>query len=54
MIETIDIRNIASFDNAGVKAKLHKINILIGKNLTGKSNFITAIKMSCTKDGKKL
>lgn len=52
MIETIDIRNITSFDNAGVKAKLHKINLLIGKNLTGKSNFMTAIKMSCTKDGK--
>jgi AAA15 family ATPase/GTPase len=52
MIETIYIRNVASFDSAGVKAKLHKINLLIGKNLTGKSNFMTAIKMSCTKDGK--
>lgn len=52
MIETIDIRNVLSFGNIGVKANLHKINLLIGKNLTGKSNFMTAVKMSHTKNGK--
>ncbi len=41
----IKIRNIFSFDDTGIDIKLKPLNVLIGQNASGKSNFINVINM---------
>ncbi len=45
MIESIKIKNILSFDSDGVDLKLKPLNVLIGPNGVGKSNFIDVISL---------
>ncbi len=43
-IKRMKIRNILSFDDEGVDIELKPLNVLIGANASGKSNFLTALK----------
>jgi predicted ATPase len=45
LIEQISIKNLLSFDAVGVDIKLKQLNVLIGANGSGKSNFIEAISL---------
>jgi predicted ATPase len=52
LIEKIRLRNILSFGDKGEEIELQPLNVLIGQNASGKSNFIDVIKLlrSLTKD----
>lgn len=43
MIKSITLTNFLSFGNTSQKIKLHPLNVIIGRNGSGKSNFIEAI-----------
>jgi predicted ATPase len=45
LIEKIRLRNILSFGDKGEEIELQPLNILIGQNASGKSNFIETIKI---------
>lgn len=45
LIKKIKIKNLLSFDGAGVELELKNLNVLIGANGCGKSNFIEAISL---------
>lgn len=45
LIRHIAIKNILSFDSSGVALDLKKLNVLIGANGSGKSNFMEAISL---------
>ena len=45
LIEKIRLRNILSFGDKGEEITLEPLNIIIGQNASGKSNFIDAIKL---------
>jgi len=44
-IQRLKLKNFLSFDSTGVDVELRPLNILIGTNGSGKSNFLYAIKM---------
>ena len=44
-LKSIKIQNLKSFHNNNEISGFNKLNILIGKNNQGKSNFLTAIKI---------
>ena len=45
LIEKIKLRNILSFGDKGEEIELEPLNIIIGQNASGKSNFIDVIKL---------
>lgn len=45
LIEKIRLRNILSFGDKGEEIELQPLNIIIGQNASGKSNFINAIEL---------
>ena len=45
LIEKIRLRNILSFGDKGEEIELQPLNVLIGQNASGKSNFIDVIKL---------
>ncbi len=45
LIERIRIQNLLSFDSVGVDIELKQLNVLIGANGSGKSNFLEAISL---------
>lgn len=45
LIEKIRLRNILSFGDKGEEIELQSLNIIIGQNASGKSNFIDVIKL---------
>lgn len=45
LIESIKIQNLLSFDSQGIDLQLNSLNVLIGANGSGKSNFIEAISL---------
>lgn len=45
LIKNIKIKNLLSFDNTGIDIELKNLNVLIGSNGSGKSNFIEAISL---------
>jgi predicted ATPase len=45
LIEKIRLRNILSFGDKGEEIELQPLNIIIGQNASGKSNFIDVIKL---------
>ncbi len=45
MIKSIKIKNLLSFNDDGIELKLKNLNVLIGVNGSGKSNFIEAISL---------
>ncbi|MFZ2968088.1 MAG: AAA family ATPase [Sulfuricurvum sp.] len=45
LINHIKIQNLLSFDNKGIDLPLKNLNVLIGSNGSGKSNFIEAISL---------
>ena len=45
LIEKIKLRNILSFGDTGEEIELQPLNIIIGQNGSGKSNFIQIIKL---------
>ncbi len=45
LIEKIKLRNILSFGDKGEEIELQPLNIIIGQNASGKSNFIDVIKL---------
>jgi predicted ATPase len=48
-IEKITIKNLLSFDEEGiVDFELKPLNVLIGANASGKSNFVKALKLLCS------
>lgn len=50
-IERIKIKNLLSFDEEGIDFELKPLNVLIGANASGKSNFVAAIKILCSTFG---
>ncbi len=54
-IERIKIKNLLSFDEEGIDFELKPLNVLIGANASGKSNFVAAIQflMSASYDLKR-
>lgn len=45
LLQTIKIKNLLSFDEKGIDIELRNLNVLIGANGSGKSNFIEAISL---------
>lgn len=45
LIEKIKLRNILSFGDKGEEIELQPLNIIIGQNASGKSNFVDAIRL---------
>ncbi|MCX6052238.1 MAG: AAA family ATPase [Campylobacterales bacterium] len=45
LLEKIKIKNLLSFDETGVELELKSLNVFIGANGSGKSNFIEAISL---------
>lgn len=45
LLKSIRLKNILSFNQEGIKLKLENLNVLIGANGSGKSNFIEAISL---------
>jgi len=45
MIKSIKIKNLLSFDSVGVNVELKSLNVLIGPNGVGKSNFIDVVSL---------
>jgi predicted ATPase len=45
MLNSIEIKNLLSFGPEGVNVELRPLNVLIGPNGCGKSNFLTAIRI---------
>jgi len=45
LIKNIKIKNLLSFNNVGIDLELKNLNVLIGPNGCGKSNFIEAISL---------
>lgn len=45
LIKNIKIKNLLSFNDDGIDLELKKLNVLIGSNGSGKSNFIEAISL---------
>lgn len=45
LIKNIKIKNLLSFNNDGIELELKNLNVLIGSNGSGKSNFIEAISL---------
>ncbi len=44
-IERIKIKNLLSFDEEGIDFELKPLNVLIGANASGKSNFVAALRV---------
>jgi predicted ATPase len=44
-IERIKIKNLLSFDEEGIDFELKPLNVLIGANASGKSNFVLAVRI---------
>ena len=47
-IERIKIKNLLSFDEEGIDFELKPLNVLIGANASGKSNFVHALELLCS------
>lgn len=45
LLKSICLKNILSFNQEGIKLELKNLNVLIGANGSGKSNFIEAISL---------
>ena len=44
-IKRVQIKNIFSFDEEGIDLEMKPLNVLIGPNAVGKSNFISALEI---------
>ena len=47
-LQHITVKNVFSFDDEGIDLELQPLNVLIGANASGKSNFLNVLKLLCS------